>query len=162
MHWPITPLLALALVLSPSLGRAQGPADTLADRVVERAYDALNRCDRATYYAQFAPAWYHSVLEDSLAPAKRRTREEALADKDPHSWWASCGDKPRPPSSDPLKTLRRIALGPYVIDEQSVKGGAYVHIDMFEVRRGKIVHEWESDNYRGWNRLPTGPKSTPC
>lgn len=43
-----------------------------------------------------------------------------------------------------------------MVDEQSVKAGEYVHLDMFEVRGGKIVHEWESDVYSRWRRKPAG------
>ncbi len=157
MHWPFMFLLAATLAVPHRLARAQAAQDTLAERVADQAFDAIDRCDRVRFYSFFAPVWYHSVLEDSSGAATRHTRDEALRKVDPNSWWAACGDKPRPASGDPLKTVRRIVLGPYVVDVQSVKAGEYVHLDMLEVRGGKIVHEWESDDYSSWSRKPARP-----
>jgi len=156
MHWPFMVLVA-GLVVPNRLARAQAAQDTLAERVVDQTFDALDSCDRVRFYSLFAPVWYHSSLEDSSGTATRHTREEALRKVDPNSWWAACGDKPRPASGDPLKTVHRIVLGPYVVDEQSVKAGEYVHLDMLEVRGGKIVHEWESGDYSRWGRKPARP-----
>ena len=49
-----------------------------------------------------------------------------------------------------------IVLGPYVVDEQGPEDGGYVHLDILEVRHGKIVHEWESDDYSSWSKVPAG------
>ncbi len=57
-------------------------------------------------------------------------------------------------SPNPLKMIRRIVVGPYIVDEQGPEGGGYMHLDILEVRHGKIVHEWESDNYASWSRGP--------
>ena len=103
-------LVAVALVVPHRLARAQVAQDTLAERVADQAFDAIDRCDRERFYSFFAPVWFHSVLEDSSGAATRHTREEALRKVDPNSWWAACGDKPRPPSGDPLKTVHRIVL----------------------------------------------------
>jgi hypothetical protein len=145
-------LLTAAPAFPPSVASAQAADDTLPERVVAQAYNAVNRCDRTAYYSLFAPVWYHSVMEDSSEGATRRTRDKAIRELDPKSWWASCGDKPRMTSPNPLKMIRRIVLGPYVVDQQAPMGGAYVHLDILEVRHGKIVHEWESDNYASWSR----------
>lgn len=145
-----TLLLALALPGLPCFLAAQEASDSLPERVVARAYEALNRCDHSAYYALFASVWYHSVMEDSAKVATRQSRNEALQNVDPNSWWATCGDKPRKASPDRFKAIRRIVLGPYVVDQQSVMGGRIVHLDVFEVRNGKIVHEWESDDYSSW------------
>ena len=154
MHWPFMLLLATALLALPRLARAQAADDTLPERVVAQAYDAVNRCDRTAYYSLFAPVWYHSAMEDSSEVAARQTRDKAIGELDPKSWWAACGDKPRTASPNPLKMIRRIVLGPYVVDEQGPEGGGYVHLDIFEVRQGKIVHEWESNDYSSWSRVP--------
>lgn len=154
MHWPFMLLFAAALLAPPRRARAQAATDTLPERVVAQAYDAVNRCDRTAYYSLFAPAWYHSVMEDSSEAATRQTREKAIRELDPKSWWAACGDKPRTASPNPLKMIRRIVLGPYVVDEQGPQGGSYIHLDIFEVRDGKIVHEWESNDYSSWSRIP--------
>lgn len=148
-------LLTAALLALPRLARAQAADDTLPERVVAQAYDAVNRCARTAYYSLFAPVWYHSVMEDSSAAPTRQTRDKAIRELDPKSWWASCGDKPRMASPNPLKMIRRIVLGPYIVDEQGPEGGGYVHLDILEVRHGKIIHEWESDNYATWSRGPS-------
>jgi hypothetical protein len=110
--------------------------DTTPERVVERFYDALNRCDGKALGALFAPVLYHIALEDTASAPRRMTREEYVGNV--MSW---C-DSPKPR----FKMLHRIVMGPYVVDEQAVleKGG--VHLDMFEVRKGMIVKEWEG----GW------------
>jgi hypothetical protein len=155
VRYLIALLLTPALVALPRLARAQAADDTLPERVVAQAYDAVNRCDRSAYYSLFAPVWYHSVMEDSSEVATRQTRDKAIRELDPKSWWAACGDKPRTASPNPLKMIRRIVLGPYIVDEQGPEGGSLIHLDIFEVRHGKIVHEWESDNYASWNRGPS-------
>jgi len=155
MHGSLMLLLAAALPALPRLAHAQAAADTLPERVVAQVYDAINR-DRMAFYSLFAPVWYHSVMEDSSKAATRLTRDKALRELDPNSWWASCGDKPRTASPNPLKMFRRIVLGPYVVDEQGPEGGGYLHLDVLEVRHGKIVHEWESNDYSNWSRVPSG------
>ena len=155
MRYLVALLVTPALLALPRLARAQAADDTLPERVVAQAYDAVNRCDRTAHYLLFAPVWYHSVMEDSSEGATRRTRDKAVREVNPKSWWAACGDKPRMTSPNPLKMVRRIVLGPYVVDEQGPEGGGYVHLDIFEVRHGKIVHEWESDNYASWSRGPS-------
>ena len=82
----------MALVVPHRLARAQVAQDTLAERVADQAFDAIDRCDRARFYSFFAPVWYHSVLEDSSGAATRHTREEALRKVDPNSWWAACAE----------------------------------------------------------------------
>jgi hypothetical protein len=155
MHWFFMLLLPVALLALPRLARAQASDDSLPERVVAQAYAAVNRCDRTAYYSLFAPVWYHSVMEDSSEVASRQTRDKAIRELDPNSWWASCGDKPRMASPNPLKMIRRIVLGPYVVDEQGPEEGGYVHLDILEVRHGKIVHEWESSDYSSWSRGPS-------
>jgi hypothetical protein len=129
-------LLASASAAAPSVASAQAAADTLPERVVAQAYDAFNRHDAAAFFSFFAPVWYHVVMEDTVAGPTRRAREDAS--RDLTQYWASGGTKPT------VKVIRRIVLGPYVVDEQARVPGGTVHLDIFEVRRGKIVHEWES------------------
>jgi len=147
-------LLTAALLALPRLARAQAADDTLPERVVAQAYDAVNRCARTAYYSLFASVWSHSAMEDSAAAPTRQTRDKPIRELDPKSWWAACGDKPRMASPNPLKMIRRIVVGPYIVDEQGPEGGGYMHLDILEVRHGKIVHEWESDNYASWSRGP--------
>jgi len=84
-------LLTAALLALPRLARAQAADDTLPERVVAQAYDAVNRCARTAYYSLFASVWYHSAMEDSAAAPTRQTRDKPIRELDPKSWWAACG-----------------------------------------------------------------------
>ena len=113
----------------------QAAADTLPERVVSQAYDAFNRHDPAAFLSFFAPVWYHTVLEDTAAAPRRQVREENIRDyvaKD------AFGNMPT------ITMTRRMVVGPYVIDEQVRGRDRTRHLDIFEVRQGKIVREWES------------------
>jgi hypothetical protein len=145
MRWTFTLLLTAATTALPRAGAAQAAPDTLPERVVERTYDAVNRCDAAAYGSFFAPVHYHSIMVDTTRVATRQSRDGVIRDL-PH-WCKS--PKVR------FKMIRRIVLGPYVVDEQDVVEQGAAHLDIFEVRNGKIVHEWESDLF------PPGARSRP-
>ena len=144
MRWVFTVFLAGTATL-PGTAGAQAAADTLPERVVERTYEAVNRCDAAAYGSFFAPVHYHSKMVDTTQVAERQSRDGVIRDL-PH-WCKS--PKVR------FKMIRRIVLGPYVVDEQDVIEQGAAHLDIFEVRKGKIVHEWESDLF------PSGATSRP-
>ena len=63
MHWLLTVLLALAPAALPATAGAQAAADTLPERVVDRVYETINRCDVAAFNALFAPVVYGSAME---------------------------------------------------------------------------------------------------
>jgi hypothetical protein len=158
MRLPVSFLLAVALLPLARLACAQATADTLPEQVVAQVYDAINRCDRVAFYSLFAPVWYHSGMEDSSAPAvTRNTRDEVSRPAAPGTWFSSCKDSPPPAADGPVKATRQMVLGPYVVIEEAVRNGLYVLLDIYEVRQGKIVHEWESQNYSRWSRSPAGP-----
>jgi hypothetical protein len=141
---PIRPLLALVLTVAPvtlplSVDAQTAAADTTPERVVDRLYDAINRCDGKAISSLFAPVWFHSALEDTASAPRRLTREEFVSGL--MEWCHP--PKPR------FKMLHRIVMGPYVVDEQAVLDKGRVHLDMFEVRNGKIVKEWEG----GWEEV---------
>jgi hypothetical protein len=131
MGWTFRLLLAIALVALPAVSGAQTAVDTMPERVVDRVYETINRCDVAAFDSLFAPVVYGSAMEDSTVAPRRRTAQEI-------SGWCKT-PKVR------FKMIRRIVLGPYVVDEQDVVEQGKAHLDIFEVRKGKIVHEWESD-----------------
>jgi len=141
MRWSFKLLLAMAPASLPGALGAQAAADTLPERVVDRAYEAINRCDSTAFKALNAPVVYGSALEDTTAAPRRRGAQDI-------SGWCKT-PKVR------FKMIRRIVLGPYVVDEQAVVERGASHLDIFEVRGGKIVHEWESDLY------PAGKPSRP-
>ena len=130
MRRNFTLFLVMAAGTVPAAAGAQAAADTLPERVVDRTYDAINRCDVAAFNSLFAPVVYGSAMEDSTVAPRRRSAQDLSWCKTP---------KVR------FKMIRRIVLGPYVVDEQDVVEQGKAHLDIFEVRKGKIVHEWESD-----------------
>ncbi|MFL5494522.1 MAG: hypothetical protein ACJ8DC_09090 [Gemmatimonadales bacterium] len=131
MGWTFRLLLAMAPAVLPATAGAQTAADTLPERVVDRVYETINRCNVAAFNALFAPVVYGSAMEDSTVAPRRRTAQDI-------SGWCK-SPKVR------FKMIHRIVLGPYVVDEQDVVEQGKAHLDIFEVRKGKIVHEWESD-----------------
>jgi hypothetical protein len=145
MRRNFTLFLVMAAGTVPAAAGAQAAADTLPERVVERTYDAVNRCDAAAYGSFFAPVHYHSIMVDTTRVATRQSRDGVIRAL-PHYCKSP---KVR------FKMIRRIVLGPYVVDEQDVVEQGAAHLDIFEVRKGKIVHEWESDLF------PPGASSPP-
>lgn len=144
MRWTFTLLLTLFLTVAtvlPRVASAQTAADTLPERVVDRVYEAINRCDVAAFNSLFAPVVYGSAMEDSTLAPRRRAAQDI-------SGWC------KPPKVR-FKMVHRIVLGPYVVDEQAVVERGASHLDIFEVRGGKVVHEWESDLF------PPGASSRP-
>jgi hypothetical protein len=141
MRWTFTLLLLTAPGVLPAAMAAQTAADTLPERVVDRVYETINRCDVAAFESLFAPVVYGSAMEDSTVAPRRRAAQDI-------SGWCK-SPKVR------FKMIRRIVLGPYVVDEQDVVEQGAAHLDIFEVRKGKIVHEWESDLF------PSGATSRP-
>ncbi len=128
-------LLVAILPVAWEAARAQGMSDTLPESVVSQAYEAFNRHEPAAFLAYFAPVWHSTALGDTATGPRRHTREQDLRD---YLAVDAFRDKPT------ITVVRRLVVGPYVIDEQLRERGGTRHLDIFEVRRGKIVHEWES------------------
>ena len=135
MRWLVAPLLALAPAGAPYAAWAQTAVDTMPERVVSQAYDAFNRRDPAAFLSFFAPVWYYAALEDTAAGPRRHVREDDIRD------YTERGAFRTTPT---IKVTRRIVIGPYVVDEQARGRDGTVVLDIFEVRQGKIVREWES------------------
>jgi hypothetical protein len=123
-------------------GYAQATSDTLPKRVVSQAYDAFNRHDPVAFLSFFAPVWYHTTLGDPAAAPRRQVQDENIRD-----FLAMKGFATRPT----ITVVRRMVVGPYVIDEQVRGPDQSRRLEIFEVRQGKIVREWESGS------LATGP-----
>jgi hypothetical protein len=134
MRWLLASLLTVAAGEWCTV-RAQTPLDTMPERVVSQAYDAFNRHDPAAFLSFFAPVWYHTLLSDSVGGPTRQVREENIRDYVARDAFHS---KPT------ITVIRRLVVGPYVIDEQIRGRDSTRRLDIFEVRKGKIVHEWES------------------
>jgi hypothetical protein len=128
-------LLTLVAAGEWSTVRAQAASDTVPKRVVSQAYDAFNRHDPLVFLSFFAPVWYHTALEDTATAPRRQVQDENIRDFLAMKAFAT---KPT------ITVTRRMVIGPYVIDEQVRGPDRSRHLDIFEVRHGKIVQEWES------------------
>ena len=128
-------LLVAILLVAQGAARAQGVSDTLPESIVSQAYEAFNRHDPAAFLAYFAPAWHSTALGDTTARPRRHTREQELRD-----YLAVDAFRYTPT----ITVVRRLVVGPYVIDEQLRGRDSTRRLDIFEVRQGKIVQEWES------------------
>ena len=120
----------------------QAAADTLPERVVDSAYAAFNRHDPAAFLKNFAETWWYSTLEDTAAAPRRNVRaDELMAYREQDAF------RNRPT----IRLVRRLVAGPYIVDLQSRGRDSVMRLDIFEVRNGKIVREWESGH------LPSRP-----
>ena len=132
-------LLGVLLTLMPagrwSVVHAQTASDTLPKHVVSQAYEAFNRHDPLGFLAFYAPVWYHTDLEDTTAAPFRQVNDENI-----RVFLAMKGFATKPT----IKVAHRMVIGPYVIDEQVRGPDRRRYLDIFEVRGGKIVREWES------------------
>jgi hypothetical protein len=104
--------------------------------VVQRGMEAYNRHDADAIAALYDSTVVHESLGDSAGP-QRMTRtavRDAIL-----KWFQQAPDSK-------LTLAKRITTGPFVVDlyELVVAGKRTRHLDMFEVRNGKIVREWEN------------------
>ena len=120
----------------------QSTADTLPERVIDRAYAAFNRHDPEGFLSNFAETWWYSALEDTAAAPQRNERADEL-----RAYRELDAFRNRPT----IRVVRRLVAGPYVVDLQSRGRDSVLRLDIFEVRKGKIVREWES------GPLPSAP-----
>jgi hypothetical protein len=134
-------LIALAATGTPGAAKGQAAADTLPERVIDSAYAAFNRHDPAAFLSNFAESWWSSALEDTAGAHRKVRADEVKAYRELNVF------QNRPT----LRLVRRLVAGPYVVDLQSRGRDSVLRLDIFEVRNGKIVREWEFD------RLPSRP-----
>ena len=134
-------LLTLVSAGAWDAAHAQATSDTLPKRVVSQAYDAFNRHDPLAFLSFFAPVWYHTALEDTAATPRRQVEDENIRDFLAMKAFAT---------QPTITVTRRMVVGPYVIDEQVRGPDRSRRLQIFEVRQGKIVQEWESGS------LPAG------
>jgi len=109
--------------------------DTLPQKVVQRALDGFNHHDVVAIEAEYQPTYLYQYLPDSGGPrlVSRVDMRDSLIvvfqrTKDAH-----------------LTLSKRVLTGPIVTDfyVAKVNGKKLKHVDMYEVRHGKIVREWE-------------------
>jgi len=109
--------------------------DTLPQKVVQRALDGYNHHDVVAIEAEYQPTYLFQNLSDSAGPrlVSRVDMRDSLIVvfqriKDAR-----------------LTLSKRVLTGPIVTDfyVAKVNGRRQKHVDMYEVRHGKIVREWE-------------------
>lgn len=133
-------LTTLSIVtLWPLTMRAQAnirSTDTLPVNVVQRGMDAYNRRDVDAMAALYDTVVVHESLVDSTGP--QRMSRAAVRDGILKSFQQARNSK--------LTLVKRIATGPFVVDvyDLAMDGKRSRHLDLFEVRKGKIVREWEN------------------
>jgi hypothetical protein len=145
-------LAALALLLSgPAALRAQGggpsaaprtAADTLPLRVLRAFVAAINRNDAHAIAALYDSTVSYAVLAaDSTGVPRRMTADTVRA-----IWTRYLASQKRPLR---ITLLRTMVLGPTIAWEYRIvdNNGTKRAIDVLEVRRGKIVGEWEGRRY---------------
>ena len=135
MYRALAFLVAIAATGAFSEVWGQAAADTLPDRVIDRAYAAFNRHDPEAFLSNFAETWWYSPLEDTAAAPQRNERADELK-----AYRELDAFRNRPT----IRLVRRLVAGPYVVDLQSRGRDSVLRLDIFEVRNGKIVREWES------------------
>jgi hypothetical protein len=133
-------MIAFGLLLPARVqGQGQAPpseSDTIPANVVQRGLAAFNRHDINALMAIYDSAAYtHETLGDStglqrVSLSVVRAAATRLFAQAPDAKVAS---------------VRRLSYGPFVVDlyETVANGKTSQHLDIFEVRNGKVVREWE-------------------
>jgi hypothetical protein len=129
--------LAIAVVIARPLS-AQfhfTHRDTLPQKVVQRALDGFNHHDVVAIETEYQPMYLYQNLADSTAPklVSRVDMRDSLIVLFQRNKDAT------------LRLSKRVLNGPIVTDfyVAVLNGRKRKHVDMYEVRNGKIVREWE-------------------
>ena len=109
--------------------------DTLPQKVVQRALDGFNHHDVVAIEAEYEPTYLYQNLADSAAP--KLISRVAMRDSLILVFQAAKDAK--------LRLSKRVLNGPLVTDfyVAVLNGKKRKHVDLYEVRHGKIVREWE-------------------
>ena len=109
--------------------------DTLPQKVVQRALDGYNHHDVVAIENEYQPTYLYQNLADSAGP--RLVSRVDMRDSLIVVFQRTKDAK--------LSLSRRVLTGPIVTDFYVAKGNGRKakHVDIYEVRHGKIVREWE-------------------
>jgi hypothetical protein len=133
--------LAAAVLLASAVGRPLQAQfhfthrDTLPQKVVQRALDGFNHHDVVAIETEYQPMYMYENLADSTGP--HLISRVAMRDSLILVFQRTKDAK--------LRLSRRVLNGPLVTDfyVTVLNGRKKKHVDMYEVRHGKIVREWE-------------------
>jgi len=109
--------------------------DTLPQKVVQRALDGYNHHDVVAVEAEYQPTYLYENMADSSGP--RIVSAVAVRDSLILVFQRTKDAK--------LRLSKRVLNGPLVTDFYTafLNGTKRKHVDIYEVRHGKIVREWE-------------------
>lgn len=109
--------------------------DTLPQKVVQRALDGYNHHDVVAIENEYLPMYMFENMADSTGP--HLVSRVAVRDSLILVFQRSKDAK--------LRLSKRVLSGPLVTDFYVAmrNGTKQKHVDMYEVRHGKIVREWE-------------------
>ena len=108
--------------------------DTLPQKVVQRALDGYNHHDVVAIEAEYQPTYLYQNLSDSAGP--RLVSRVDVRDSLILVFQRAKDAK--------LMLSKRVLTGPIVTDFYVAKanGRKMKHVNIYEVRHGKIVREW--------------------
>jgi hypothetical protein len=140
MRRPPRPLITIAILVVLAARPAQAQfhfthRDTLPQKVVQRALDGFNHHDVVAIETEYQPMYMYENLADSAGP--HLMSRVAMRDSLILVFQRSKDAK--------LRLSKRVLNGPLVTDfyVALLNGRKQKHVDMYEVRSGKIVREWE-------------------
>ena len=145
--FPLLAGAALALWTAPAAG-AQMAEDTLPVRVVERMLDAFNRSDVATRSALYDSVYYFQDL--MVPPPGDPDRPVAMSAEERARLWQGRAAATRPDiPRRSRKVLQRMVVGRFVVYHIAVlfdpphEDQSFEKLEVYEVKRGKIVAEYD-------------------
>ena len=139
MRLPLPSTIALVLAcaaLRPAEAQFHfSHRDTLPQKVVQRALDGFNHHDVVAVESEYEPTYLYQNLADSAGP--KLISRVAMRDSLILVFQRAKDAK--------LRLSKRVLNGPLVTDfyVTLLNGKKRKHVDLYEVRHGKIVREWE-------------------
>lgn len=133
-----TVLAPVLLMLAPAAASSQtrSRADTLPNAVVDRVIKAFNKQDLNALTAEYDSVYIHDRISNTKGPhpVVRTEMRDSLAlafQQAPHDM--------------NVKVVERFTVGPLVVVKYQVttRGRTSEHLDIAEIRHGKVVREWE-------------------
>lgn len=113
-------------------------SDTLPEHVIQRGEEAFNRHDAKALAAVYAPQALLSFLTADSSHRAVSSAPDSVAAGMTRCWG---GQKVAPR----IRHLERISAGPFVAEKDQLTDdrGTSQFLDIYEVRGGLTVHEWQ-------------------
>jgi hypothetical protein len=160
MRTPTVALLALALARLTTVATAQTAQDTLPERVVAGMFDFIDRGD-----AQGRSALYDSVyyFQDLMVPPPGQPNRPAAMSPEERArgWSAQAVSTKAAGMPRHRKVLQRMVAGRFVVYHIAVlfdpphEDQSFEKLEVYEVRNGKIVAEYDGQGVRSGRKVAT-------